>query len=175
MDVTLLNENSLKVKGKNASIVVNPNSSTGKTEADAILFLGSSDDQSVAKIEGSRITIKGPGEYEVAGVKVSTTVIDDQQVAKIDVDGVKVLIGSGSSIEKMHDKIEEAQILVVNSNNEFNHSTLTSLEPNVLILYGDKRMEVAKSLGKEETLKATKYSTTADKLPQEMEVILLGN
>ena len=174
MDVVLLNENTLKIKGKNASIVVNPNTSTGKIEADAILLLNSNTDQSVAKIEGSRITIKGPGEYEVSGVKVSVVGVESDQIAKIDVDGVKLLVGSGVSIEKIHDKIEEAEVVVINSDNEFNHSVLTSLEPNVLIVYGNKKDDIAKSLGKTEAVKASKYSTTAEKLPQEMELILLG-
>lgn len=174
MDVTILNENTLRVRGKNASIIINPSSSTSKTETDAVLLLGNNFDYNSAKIEGSRITIKGPGEYEISGVKISTIGVDDERVAKIDVDGVKVLVGSGASIEKIHDKIEEAEVAVINSDADFNHSILTSLEANALLIYGSKKMEVAKSLGKDEPVSSGKYSTSADKLPQEMEVVLLS-
>ncbi len=174
MDVILLNENTLKIKGKNASIIINPSTSTSKTEADAIILLKSDLSFNPDKIEGSRITIKGPGEYEISGVKISTTRVEEDQVARVDVDNVKVLVGNGSAIEKIHDKIEEAQVVVINSDEEFNHSILTSLEPNVLLVYGAKRTEVAKSLGKDEAASASKYSTSSDKLPAEMEVILLG-
>lgn len=174
MDVILLNENTLKIKGKNASIIINPSTSTSKTEADAIILLKSDSSFNPDKIEGSRIIIKGPGEYEISGVKISTTKVEEDQVVRIDVDSVKVLVGSGVSIEKIHDKIEESQIVVINSDDEFNHSILTSLEPNVLLVYGVKKADVAKSLGKDEAASANKYSTSSDKLPQEMEVILLG-
>ena len=174
MDVTLLNENTLKVKGKNASIIINPSSSTSKTEADAIVLLKNDLNYNPDKIEGSRITIKGPGEYEISGVKISTTKVEEDQVVRVDVDNVKVFVGSGAAIEKIHDKIEESQIVVINSDDEFNHSILTSLEPNVLLVYGSKKSDVAKSLGKDEAISANKYSTTSDKLPAEMEVILLG-
>ncbi len=174
MDITILNENTLKVKGKNASIIINPTSSTSKTEADAIILLKSDSSFNPDKIEGSRITIKGPGEYEISGVKISTTRVEDDQIVRIDVDNVKVLVGSGKAIEKIHDKIEESQVVVINSEEEFNHSILTALEPNVLLVYGSKKVEVAKSLGKDEIENANKYSTTSDKLPAEMEVVLLG-
>lgn len=174
MDVTLLNENTLKIKGKNASIIINPSTSTLKTEADAIILLKSDLSFNPDKIEGSRITIKGPGEYEISGVKISTTKVEGDQVVRIDVDNVKVLVGSGVSIEKIHDKIEESQVVVINSDDEFNHSILTSLEPNVILIYGAKKADVAKSLGKDEVISASKYSTSSDKLPAEMEVILLG-
>ena len=174
MDVTLLNENTLKIKGKNASIIVNPSTFISKTEADAIILLKSDLSFNADKIEGSRIIIKGPGEYEISGIKISTTKVEEDQVARIDVDNVKVLVGNGLAIEKIHDKIEESQVVVINSDEEFNHSILTSLEPNVILIYGAKKTEVAKSLGKDGAISASKYSIASDKLPAEMEVILLG-
>ncbi len=174
MDVTILNEKTIKIKGKNASVVINPTSSTPKTDADAIIQLKESADFSDSKIEGSRISIKGPGEYEISGVKISTVRVNDDQIVRIDLDNVKVLVGNGASIEKIQDKIEESQVVVIDSTNEFNHSVLTSLEPSVLLVYGSRKTEVAKSLGKDEAVIASKYSTTSDKLPAEMEVVLLG-
>ena len=174
MDITLLNENTLKVKGKNASIIINPSISISKTEADAVILLKSDSSFNPVKIEDSRITVKGPGEYEISGVKISTTRVENEQIVRIDVDNVKVLVGSGKAIEKIHDKIEESQVVVINSDEEFNHSILTALEPNVILIYGSKKGEVAKSLGKDEIESANKYSTTSDKLPAEMEVVLLG-
>ncbi len=174
MDVVQLSQNTLRIKGKNASIVVNPTTSISKTEADAILLLSSYVDQSFAKIEGSRITLQGPGEYEVSGVKISTTRVNEELVASIELDGLKLLVGSGTSIEQIHDKIEGCEIGVINADNNFNYSVITSLEPRVLIVYGPKKEEAVKSLGKDTPIVSSKYSTTAEKLPEEMEVILLG-
>ena len=174
MDVALIGKSALRIKGKNASFVVNPDSSVGKTEADAIVLLGSNSLQKFPKVEGSRITIKGPGEYEVSGIKISTTQVGQNLVARVDVDAVKLLVGSGESIERIHDKIEECDVAIINSDMDFNQAVLTSLEPKALVIYGDKKESVAKMLGKDGAQKASKYATTLEKLPQEMEVVLLG-
>lgn len=173
MDVMILGQNSLRIKGKNASIVVNPDTKTDKTEAEGVVVLADYSDFSDAKIEGTRITIKGPGEYEVSGIKISALRVNGGMVAKLDVDNVKLLVGDGALLEKIQDKIEECQILVVNASQDFNNSALTTLEPNVLIVYGVNNESVVKSLGKE-AVKTSKYSTTVEKLPQELEVVLLG-
>lgn len=174
MDVMILPGNSIRVKGKNSTLVVNPTSSTTKTEADAIVSLDRDSNFSDAKIEGSRITVKGPGEYEVGGAKISAVAVEGNLVARIDIDSVKVLLGSGESLEKIQDKMEGSDLLVVNANTKFNYSTLTTLEPKVLLVYGEMKDDVSKSLGKDNIEKLNKYVTTADKLPAELQYILLG-
>ncbi|MEK9208320.1 MAG: hypothetical protein AAB922_07570, partial [Patescibacteria group bacterium] len=82
-------------------------------------------------------------------------------------------IGSGSSIEKIKDKIEGSNIVVFNAESEFNYSSLSSLEASVIIAYGKLREEVGKSLGKE-VVSVSKFSTTADKLPTEMQFVILS-
>lgn len=174
MDVAYLGENSIRIKSKTASIIVDPSPSIGKTETDAVVLTDSILNPNLSKIEGYRIVIKGPGEYEVSGVKVSASRVGEKLVLRLDVDGVKVLIGDGISIEKVHEKIEECDLAVINSENEYNYAILASLEPKALLVYGSQKEAAAKSLGKEDALKANKYSTTAEKLPQEMELIVLG-
>lgn len=174
MDVILFDQKTLRVKGKNSSIVINPTTSTSKTEGDAVLVLENYDNISIKRIDGARITITGPGEYEVGGAKISTIKVEEKLTAKIDIDGVKLLVGNGEVLEKIQDKIDESDILVINANLEFNHSSITSFEPKVVLIYGEKKEDVAKSLGKESPEKVTKFSTTAEKLPTEMQIFLLG-
>lgn len=173
MDVMILGENSLRIKGRNASIVINPDTKTGKTEAEGIVVLEEYPDFSDAKIEGSRITIKGPGEYEVSGIKISGIEVDHKLVVNLDVDNIKLLIGSGQSIEKIHDKVEGANVAVINADTNFNYSILSSIEPSILAVYGKNKEEVKKSLGKDsETV--SKFSTTLEKLPTELQFLILG-
>lgn len=174
MDIILLGENSLRIKGKNASIIVNPTDQTGKTEAEAIVLLENFQNDNFPKIEGSRITIKGPGEYEVNGIKVSGIGAERKLMVRMEVDNVKLLIGSGESLEKIHDKVEGAEVVVINADKQFNYSILSSLEPRVLIVYGQSREEVKKSLGKNDAETVSKFSTSADKLPSEMQLIIFG-
>lgn len=173
MDIAIISGNAIRIKGKNSSLIVNPTASTGKTEANAILVLDKSLPVSYSKIDGSRITLTGPGEYEVGGIKISGIPVGGRLVARIDVDSVKVLIGSGELIEKIQDKVEGNDIVVVNADSKFNYSNLTTLEPKVLLIYGDLKDEVGKSLGNESKEKISKFSTTADKLPSEMQFAYL--
>lgn len=172
MDVVSLGKNSLRIKGKNGSIIIDPVESIAKIEAQALLVLKNGSDFDDSKVEGSRISVKGPGEYEVSGIKISALKSDPGIVARIDVDNVKVLVGEGSSIEKIQDKLEESQVVVVKADSAFNYSVLTTLEPKVILVYGLMSDEVGKALGKE-GVKTVKYSTTSEKLPQELELYFL--
>lgn len=174
MEIMILSGNTLRVKGKSASLAINPTTETNKTEVNAILALHSDPKFSDSKMEGSRITIKGPGEFEVGGIKISAIAVAEKLVARIDVDSVKVLIGSGEAVEKIQDKVEGSDLVVINADTKFNYSMLTALEPKVLLVYGELKDEVSKSLGKGTAEKANKFSTTADKFPSEMQYILLG-
>ena len=109
----------------------------------------------------------------MSGVKILTTRVGDSLVARVDVDSVKLLIGSGISIEKIHDNAPECDVAVINSDKDFNQGVLTSLEPKVLLIYGEGKEEVVKSLGKSEASKLSKFSITSEKLPAEMQVFLL--
>lgn len=174
MEVMILGGNALRVKGKNSTLVINPSKSTSKIEADAIISLSNSDDFSDSKVEGFRITIKGHGEYEIGGAKVSALKVAEKLVVRIDIDNVKVLVGSGGAIEKVQEKVEDSDILVVDADEKFNYSTLTTMEPKVLLVYGDLKDEVSKSIGKENVEKLNKFSTTADKLPTELQYVILA-
>ncbi|TXG75729.1 hypothetical protein E6Q11_07020 [Candidatus Dojkabacteria bacterium] len=173
MDVILLGKNSIRIKGKKSSFVIDPTTEVGKTEADAAIKLSSVPNFSAAKLEGSRVTFSGPGEYEVGGVKMSLIPAGGECVGFFDVDNVGVLAGSGSALEKVQEKAENADIVIVNANSEFNYSIVTTLEPKVLIVYGDKRDEVKKALGKEGEV-MSKFSSAKEKLTDEMQLILLG-
>jgi len=174
MDIMILPGDGLRVKGKNSTLVLNPTASTPKTEADGVILLDRFLQFNDSKIEGSRIRIIGPGDYEVGGAKITAIKVFEKLVVRIDIDNVKVLIGNGEAIEKIQDKVEDSDIVVVNADMKFNYSMLATLEPKVLIIYGELRDEVSKSLGKESAEKMNKYTTAKDKLPQELQLILLG-
>lgn len=173
MEVALVGEKTLRIRSKNSSVVIDPTKNINKIEANAIVYTSLNGDLTDAKIEGSRIDIKGPGEYEVGGIKVEAVKVDGDLAVILEVDGVKLLIGKGKEIKEIHDKIGAFHVAVINADLEFEYSSLTSLEPNVLIVYGNKREEVRKFLGKTDTAGASKFSTTVEKLPSEMQMVIL--
>ncbi len=174
MDITYLKNNSLRIKGRTSSVVIDPTPQLNKTEGNSVLALNENVNFPPSKIEGLRITINGPGEYEIGGIKISSLRVEGDLVANLDVDNIKILVGEGSAVEEIHEKMGECNIALIRIDKEFKTSVLTSLEPNVLLLYGERKEEVAKSLGKEEAAKVTKFWVTSEKLPSEMQVFLLG-
>src|SRR5258708_36075548 len=69
MDVTLLSEGSLKIKGKKASLIVDPKTKTPKNTEDMILALQGEIDPS--RVDEYRLVVDDDGEYEVGSVKVT--------------------------------------------------------------------------------------------------------
>ncbi len=171
MEVTLLDSKSLRIKSKHTTFVVDPFDKLSKTSADAILAL--SGDYSTEKVSDFRLVIKSPGDYEIGGVKVSGISLDGSTVFNLNVDGIDMLLAKTSSVTKVTDKIEEAEVAVFNADSEINPAVVTALEPRVVILYGEKAEEAAKALGKDTAERIQKFSAVEGKLPEEMQVVLL--
>lgn len=180
MEVTLIDKNALKIRGKNGSIIVDPSPSMSKTEAASILFLSSGDLGGLKKVEGYRIAIKEPGEYEISSIKIRSLKVDGVLLHKLSIDGVGVLLGATDTINTMGKKeselsdLGEYEVLVLLVNSSVNEAVIAELEPRVVILYGDKAKDAAAELGKSEAGAIKKYSLTREKMPSEMEVIVLG-
>lgn len=166
MEIALLPKSALKIKGKNASFVVNPHDGT---VYNAALLIGKS---AQANTSEEMVVIDGPGEFEVGGVKMSGVRSDGEVFYSLTVDSVGIVVGSINALEKMHQKMKEHNIVVVLCDEVTNASFLTSLSSNAIIFYGEKAAEIAQTFGKE-TKQMAKYSTTKDKLPLEMETVVL--
>ena len=174
MEIAILSGKTIRVKSKNTAIVINPTKETNKTEANCILKLADLVNFSDSKIEGSRITISGTGEYEVGGIKISIFDIGKNLIARIDVESIKILVGRGESMEKIQEKVEDSDILLVDTEDKFNYSIVTSLDPKVVLAYGVGVSELEKALGKSNSEKTHKFSITAAKLPSEIQFIHLA-
>lgn len=170
MEVTLLDKNSLKIRGKHAGLVVNP---VVKTTADAVLLLGQAP-LDISKVEGQRLVIEGEGEYEVSGVKISSFGNKLDLAYEINMDGLDVFLANGETLKKLHDAKRECQVLILHADSIVSESLVAALSSLLVILYGEKAEEVAKTLGKEPFGPSEKkFSITADKLPEEMKVVVL--
>lgn len=168
MEIALLTKSGLRIKGKQASIAIDPQD---KSTYEAVLILSKTPEE-VSKQEDT-IIITGAGEYEIGGIKVNCLRSESDLVYSIIVDGVEVLVGKLDVLEKMQHKLKEHNIVVVNCAAQGSASFITSLAENVVMFYGDQAKEIASSLGKENVQAVAKYSSTKDKLPTEVETILL--
>lgn len=176
MDITLLSSDSIKIKGKQGSLVFNPTKSV-KTTADAILFL--TKDYSESQIPSdlkkeARVIIAGAGEYEVSGIKISGQCNENEVLYTLNIDGLVVSIGNANMYEKAHGKLKDCHVVVCNCDTPAHSQSLLSTSPRYAVLYGANKTDVAKSLGKENISPVNKFTTAIDKLPLEMEVVVLG-
>jgi hypothetical protein len=172
MEVSLLDKTSLKFKSKSANLIVDPFDKLSKTQTDGVIIL-SSEGADLTKVTDYRVVIKSAGEYEVGGIKVTGISIEGNTVYDLRIDNVNVILSRTSFLNKISDKIKEYDVAIFNVDSEINQTVVTALEPSVVILYGDNTTEAVKSLGVGNVVSSQKYSVTEDKLPEEMQVVLL--
>ena len=171
MEIAVVALNCLKIKGKKGSFVIDPLNVNSKTEADAVIFFSEKETADLPKIEGYRVVISSPGEYEVSGIKISGSKSGDGLIYQFYVDGVNIVLANASVLEKAKDKLSSHNILLLNADTEVSISAVTTLEPEVVVVYGENASKLEKE---ENVIKASKYSTTKDKLPEKMETVLLS-
>ena len=172
MDVAILDKESIRIRGKNSSFVIDPGVKIQKVSADAIAFLKDTGiDAGVSRVTDFRVIIKGCGEYEVGGVRILVTKSDGNLLYSLSVDGISILLARTSGLSKTQEA-GEYNILVLNVDCEFKDTMVTGFSPSTVLLYGEKSSEALKMLG-EKASKSQKFSVSADKLPTEMQVVLL--
>lgn len=173
MDIYIVAQGCLRLKGKRSAFVVDPTVALkSKTAADAVIILSEQEKYDLSKIEESRVTIKGPGEYEVSGTKITAFRNAQNIVYSILIDGLSILLGKTDAIEAAKEKLGKHNVLLIKVEGKLNEETIAALEPNVVIFYGDGAEEAVKALGKQ-TSAVSKYSVTFEKLPEEMETVVL--
>lgn len=168
MDLTLLDKNSIKIKGKRATLIIDPSDKTPKTPADAILLLGRNG--ATQRAEGFRLVVNDDGEYEVGGIKITgVSSLNSGIFYNINVDNTQVILAKTSTIEKLTDTANEAQIAILNVDSSLNEAIIAQLEAKVIVLYGEKSNEGLKALGKQDLSATRKITVGREKLPQEAE------
>lgn len=171
MDITLLSPSAIKIKGKTVSFIVEPRDTKGKLAADAVLTFDATPID-ILGIEGARVTIAGPGDYEVGGVKMAGLKNNDAAMYYISLDNMMVMVGKASTL-KSKELVRDADIAVIFADSPVDTSLLATLNPRTVIFYGPQAEENVKLLGKEATA-SSKYSVTKDKLPAELEAVLFS-
>ena len=173
MDFHILGDETIKIKGKKVSIAVDPKEKIAKFDAEAILLTDKIFD--VSRVSDYRVIVDGPGEYEVSGLKISGIKSDNGVIYELVSEGANILIAKASALEKISaDKLDDYKIVVINADVDLNQTTITAMEPRVVILYGKMKKEGAKKLGSDTTTVSSKISLSEEKLPEELEIMLLG-
>lgn len=173
MEIAFLPGNSLRIKGKQATLIVDPSDPKGKVTGDGALLLGASQTPHVFR-EDVGVIFQGPGEYEVKGVKITGFKAEAELMYTINIDGLIVFVGKVSTSVKAKDKLHEHDVAVLFADEVLPQATMGLLNPRVILFYAEKAEENPKAFGKEAVAPINKYVTTKDKLPQETEFVILG-
>ncbi len=169
MEVSFVLKQGLRIKAKLSSVQVNP---LGKHEsAGAILLSGKSASSILDEKNG--VTIASVGEYEIGGIKIQGSGQQGNVVYRLLVDNVEILLGRLSSLSASHAKLQESDLLLVDADVSLDPSTITPLGTHAVIFFGDKAEEIVKTFIKENVKVLPKFVTTKEKLPTEMETVLL--
>lgn len=173
MEVTLLENNALRIKGKKASLVVDPKKGVTKQTADAILLLGKQEFDPT-RVEGARLVVKDPGEYEVGGIKLTGTGDESAMFYNLNVDNLNLVLANVSVLSKFKDAITGPKIAILNADSQLDPEAIAAIEPRVVLLYGQYSKEAVKSLGKEGISGTKKFAPAKEFLPEETQIVWLA-
>lgn len=175
MEIAFVSPKTLRIRGKQTTLVVDPDAHP-KAKATGDVVIGFTDTIVMSRIlvEGQRLAVTGPGEYEVGGIKMTGRRTGEHITYDIRVDGIDLLLTTSTQLKLFKDSAKESDIMIVQSNETFDESSVTALSPKVLVLYGQESLAMAARLGKEVAEATQKFQTTLDKLPTEMEIVVLG-
>ena len=187
MDITYLGHSSFRIKGKNAVVVTDPYSLEKSgikfpkhVAADIVTVSHDHSDRSaVREIEGNPYIIQGPGEYEVKGVGVIGMSTGEHTVYRFEIDGVSIVhLGKPDHAltAAQVDALDGVDILMVPVSDGA-ISVISEIEPSVVLpmMYtSDQLRAFLKEIGKEEVTGQPKLSTTKDKIPEQMQVVVLS-
>jgi len=169
MEISEFSPKGIKIKGKNAVIGINLSGKTDNFSANII----SGENTKEGSLTEGMLTISGPGEYEVSGVKITGTRDKKEVYYKILIDGLEIVMGSLNSLSDSHQKLTSHDITLILADDSGDGSFISSLETRQVIIYGEAAGDVVKSTGKEEYEKLSKIQLTRDKLPGEMKIVIL--
>lgn len=170
MEIALIGNDSVRIKGKHSAFVVHP---TNKVSGVNGVLYFTTDAVDASKIDPGIVIIKGPGEYELAGIKIAGFRFSGDTIYSLTVDSMEILVGNASSIEKDHAKLSNHKIVLLFVDTAIDAAFISALEPKTVLFFGSKAEETLQQLAKEGFRKESKYQVTIDKLPAEMETILL--
>lgn len=186
MEIIKLRESCFKIKGKKATMLVDPTCELKNLRAHIVIcasknerseFLFSSTTSEI-KVKGEPVTIFGPGEYEIKQARIFGFREKGETVYKIEMDGLSILYLNRLPEKISEDKIERlgsVEILILPVSCGKAASFLVSQVDPLIVL--PTRKEGLEEFLKEEEIekveKVSKLTITKEDLPEERRVVVL--
>lgn len=132
MEILKVSKNSIKIKGKQATVVTDP---TEKSEAEIVIATEPQSALALDKLSSVRLVISGPGEYEVGGISVSCKKSKNSFTCTL-YENSKVLLVKSSAVQDIPDD-EEYDCVIVQVVEPFSDEVLGPINTKCIVLYGD--------------------------------------
>lgn len=158
--------NFIKVKTKFGNFVIDPKDKVSE-EIDFSFFLTKD-----TAIESLKPQLQGAGEYEIKKIKITGFGKEDKVSYLVKTEGVDVLFLDSKSF-KFKELLRECQVVVIKVDEIITVDAILSLNAIMIILWGEKKEEIANALDKKVKV-SSKVVFTKDKLPQELEVYTIS-
>lgn len=127
MEIQKVGNSNVKIKSKSASFVTNTFAS-----GDSIpLFFSPSEEHS------DSFFIEGPGEYEVAGIRIKGTKEGEGVMYEIIDEPITIYLANTKGFKSLKG-VDEGTIIVVENNGEITKDELTALDAYLTLVYGEK-------------------------------------
>lgn len=140
MDVYITKENVLKIKGNKTTILIDPQLSDvkqmPKSPADVVILTDYDKTYDLDRVEGKRLVISGPGEYEVGGISINGKRVKNGAIFVISSDSSKVLLLSDQSLRDYQDD-DGYDGIIIKVNGKVNSDAFSTFDSKQFILYGD--------------------------------------
>jgi hypothetical protein len=149
MEISFLKKGSIKIKSKNANLVVDPQAAV---EADIIF--NTSGSPLAPNAYGEALLIQGAGEYEVKGVSIFGKGNKNGTMYSILADGMKVILVSSKAIDLVKDT-EDVTAIIIKVESEVEDAVLSLSSTSLLVFYD--QVELIK-LSPEKVMKNTKVN-----------------
>lgn len=131
MEIVRISDSSIKIKSKNATIVVDP---TAKTEGDVVIMLDPVQSDA-SLVEGTKVIIQGPGEYEIAGVSISGEKIGSDIMYRLDDEVCRVILASSKIVATAKEE-EGDHALLLKAVEPVASDGLSSFVQDVCVVFG---------------------------------------
>jgi hypothetical protein len=163
MDITYLGQNGFRIKGKSRTVILD-----GDNKSEVVIKSEEAD--KIFKIDG-------PGEYETGGVSVIGIAHESKTIFVIEMENLRIAHFMKLEQKLSQEQVEEiGEIDILIMDLTLGMELAKQIDPWVVIPVsenGDKMIDFLKQMGKPDLPAIPKYSVTFERLPEEMQVIVL--
>lgn len=132
MEISKLGDTGLKIKTKNITVVVDP---AAKAEADVIIHLDRMVPLNAKDIQGAKLTIDGPGEFEIAGLSITGEKVGQDVMYRLDDEAFGLILATSRIVATAKEE-EGEQALVVEAAAPVQADLLDSYVQDVCVVFG---------------------------------------